>query len=292
MKRSSLFIIALIAVLASGCGQSSFIPYGTGRTTAAPPTTEDGNPSSGAVDEPSNGAPADAPGEAPNDDDPAVDTPGETLGDPDSAETPDAVPDDDMDDPASPCQGFIEAVVSVSYGANSGFGQFYLPGIVMGPPRGAGPAGGGIDVISLGTGGEIVVDLGSCQAVDQAGIDFIVFENSFWIGGDPLNPFAEPAIVGVSLDGTTFVDFPCAPDAYPYTGCAGWTPANANPFNGIDPFDPEVAGGEAYDLQEIGVEAARYIRIVDVGNVGGGTCAGFDLDAIAVVNGMTAEVAP
>lgn len=272
MKRAPFLLIALIVALAIGCGQSQFLPYGTGRTKPSPsPSGAQGG----------NKPPGEEADEPPGD---------ETDGPPgDEAEAP---PDDGGEggaasDPGTPCQGFAQAVASVDYGAGAGFGQSSFPAVVLGPPRGAGLLMGGTNVLSLGTGGEIVLDLGTCPAIDGEGADFIVFENSFLIGGNPENPFAEPATVGVSEDGVAFVDFPCAPAASPYAGCAGWHPVLSNPQNGIDPFDPEAAGGEAYDLEEIGAEGARYIRIRDAGNGGGGGAAGFDLDAIAVINGMT-----
>ncbi len=185
----------------------------------------------------------------------------------------------------TPCQGFAQAVKGVAYGTGAGFGQASFPDIVLGAPRGAGELSGGTHVLSLGKGGEITLDLGNCPAVDKAGDDFIVFENAFYIGGNPLAPYAEPAIVSASEDGTTFVDFACSSAAYPYDGCAGWHPVYSNPQNAISPFDPTVAGGEAYDLSAIGLAKARYIRIRDAGNGGGAGSAGFDLDAIAVING-------
>lgn len=187
---------------------------------------------------------------------------------------------------SDPCQGFAQAVTSVDYGPGAGFGQSLMDDVVLGPPRGSGAASGGLHVLTLGQGGEIILDLGTCPAVDGSGADFIVFENAFYIGGNANSPYAELATVGASADGVTFLDFPCSSGAHPYTGCAGWTPVYSHPNNGIDPFDPAVAGGEAFDLNDIGLTKARYIRIKDNGTSGSaGTTAGFDLDAIAVVNG-------
>ncbi|MFA4973320.1 MAG: hypothetical protein WC683_11950 [bacterium] len=201
--------------------------------------------------------------------------------------------EDDTPVPAPPsgadgddCQGFAQAVTSVTYGPGAGFGQSSMPNVVKGPPRGAGELSGSLHVLSLGKGGSIVIDLSNCPAINGAGSDFIVFENAFSIGGNPLAPYAELGTVSASADGVTFVDFACDSGSYPYTGCAGWHPVYSNPSNGIDPFDPAVAGGEAFDLGEIGLAKARYIKITDAGTTGSsGTTAGFDLDAVAVVNG-------
>lgn len=207
-------------------------------------------------------------------------------------ESDDAVPDDTPvpDAPAGAdgdaCQGFAQAVRSVTYGDGAGFGQSLMDDVVLGPPRGNGAGSGGLHVVSLGSGGEIVIDLGNCPAIDGPGEDFIIFENAFYIGGSESAPYAELATVAVSEDGVAFTEFDCSDEAYPYTGCAGWHPVYSHPDNGIDPFDPDVAGGDAFDLADIGVAKARYIRITDDADSGSvGTTSGFDLDAVAVVNG-------
>ena len=45
-----------------------------------------------------------------------------------------------------------------------------------------------------------------------------------------------------------------------------------------------LAGGDAFDLAELGLEEAQYVRIMDVG-LGEylGETGGFDLDAVSVV---------
>ena len=69
-------------------------------------------------------------------------------------------------------------------------------------------------------------------------------------------------------------------------GCAGVNPVLANRTNGVDPTDPALAGGDAFDLADVGLARARYVRIRDSGvNPYEGTTGGFDLDALAVVNG-------
>ncbi|MBI4124927.1 MAG: cell surface protein [Deltaproteobacteria bacterium] len=187
---------------------------------------------------------------------------------------------------AAPCQGFIEDVVRFQPGAGAGFGQSRMPDLVLGPPRGGSETLGGLDVLALGSGGHIIVDTFPCEIADEEGVDFIVFENAFYIGGDPENPFAELARVSVSEDGENFVSFPCEDEAFPFTGCAGWRPVLSHPSNGISPFDVEAAGGDPFDLTEIGVAQARYIRIDDLASGGGfPPSVGFDLDAIAVMNG-------
>ena len=71
-----------------------------------------------------------------------------------------------------------------------------------------------------------------------------------------------------------------------YPGCAGVGLVYSNPDNGVDPTDPDVAGGDAFDLADLGLTEALYVRVRDAGlGDGGGTAAGFDLDAVAIVGG-------
>jgi hypothetical protein len=189
---------------------------------------------------------------------------------------------------------FITKLVSVTYGPCAGFGQGSLPQVIEGPPIGGGNLEGSLDVLSLGNGGSIVVAFEPNAIIDGPGVDFIVFENPFWIGGSPDDVYAEPGKVSVSEDGVTWTSFTCTAtnaSGPPYGTCAGWSPVYSSPSNGISPFDATKAGGNAFDLHDIGVTEARYVKIVDQG---GEPCAttgahsitnGFDLDAIAIVNG-------
>ncbi|MDO8643638.1 MAG: hypothetical protein Q7S00_01545, partial [bacterium] len=202
--------------------------------------------------------------------------------------------------PADPSLPFADHLVSYTVGEQGGFHEDQLPEIVLGPPVGNGDAAGGrYDIFSLGLGGEIVLEFQNFQPVDGEGADFIVFENTF-------SGFLEPARVSVSEDGTTWHDFPCdltiqEGETLPsFEGCAGHQPTYANAeTNTIDPTDPEVAGGDSYDLQDLGLCQVRFIRIQDIngcdffmdpahcsGSVSIGVL-GFDLDAVSVVNGTS-----
>jgi hypothetical protein len=184
---------------------------------------------------------------------------------------------------------FVTGVVSFTPGPCAGFGQSQMPGIVEGPPVGGGAQKGSLDVVSLGVGGEIVLSFAPNAIVDGPGPDFIVFENPFYIGGNPMTPYAEPGEVSVSDDGTTWATYPCTATSYPYGECAGWHAVYSAPGNGISPVDPATAGGEAYDLSDVGLSHARYVRIRDKSgetcpDAGGPNTDGFDLDAISIVN--------
>lgn len=186
------------------------------------------------------------------------------------------------------CEGpgarFGTSVYDYAWGPGQDFGQHDLKR-VLGPPKGAGCCTGSLDVVSLGKGGYIVLAFEGNAIVDYPGPDFIVFENVFGRGNDLSRPTAELGTVAVSEDGVHWVEFPCTANQAPAGSCAGWHATFANPdSNEIDPTDPEVAGGDAFDLAEIGVSRARLVRITDRADlVSEGTV--FDLDAIAIVHG-------
>ena len=232
----------------------------------------------------------DSAGETPADDDTVDDDDAadDDAADDDAADddaVDDDVSDDDTfgdDDSAAGPDAFADAVVSYTIGDGGGLGEASLPDVVLGPPQGAGDGSGSTDVLSLGMEGEIVLELSDVLITDGPGVDLLVFENAFvgWI---------ETGTVAVSADGVTWYEFPCDPDDADggYPGCAGVNPVYSNDENGIDPTDPDVAGGDGFDLADLGIESARYVRVRDSGvNLSyGSPGGGFDLDAIAVVNG-------
>jgi len=188
------------------------------------------------------------------------------------------------DGPHACSSRFATSVESFTAGPGPTFGQDDLPGVVLGPPKGAGPINGSQDVATLGNGGSITLGFSPSFIVDGPGPDFIVFENPFYVNGDPDSPYAELASVEVSDDGQHFQAFPCTATQAPYGDCAGSHPVYANPDdNAIDATDPAVAGGDAFDLAELGVPRARYVRLTDRADLTGmnGT---FDLDAVSIVN--------
>jgi hypothetical protein len=188
---------------------------------------------------------------------------------------------------------FVMNVVSFTPGPCSGFGASQMPDIVKGPPVGRGALKGSFDVVSLGVGGEIVVSFEPNAIIDEPGPDFTVFENAFYAAGNPTQPAADPGEVSVSEDGVTWKTYECTPGTEaPYGQCAGWHPVHSAPGNEISPLDPAASGGEAYDLAELGIATARFVRIKDRST---STCegqpkpnnSGFDLDAIALIHAET-----
>lgn len=183
-----------------------------------------------------------------------------------------------------PASRSISCVQSFEPGEGAGYGEDRYPEIIYGEPQGKGTHAGSTDVLSLGRGGAIVVGFGASDIADGAGPDFIVFENAFYIGDDPTKPFKELGEISVSEDGETWSTFPCAKDAYPFTGCAGWHAVLAGTGLDYSSFDPAQAGGEPFDLADLGLDRARFVKIRDVSNAGAGGSAGFDLDAVTLVS--------
>jgi predicted small lipoprotein YifL len=185
-----------------------------------------------------------------------------------------------------PPDPYADEVVSFQPGEGVSFGQDRFPAVVLGAPAGSGPDNGSLDVLSLGRGGRITLRFTDGAVVDGPGVDLLVFENAFSLPNG--STYAETGRVEVSDDNVTWHAFPCAANdaAGGYPGCAGVRPVLANPAHGVSATDPAVAGGDGFDLATLGLGRARYVRITDTGaNFYGDTAGGFDLDAVAVVNG-------
>ena len=236
----------------------------------------------------------------------------------------DADDDSDDDASRQSCEpkNYAIQVIKYHHAPNGGFGEEFLPDNVIGPPAGNGeiaPQISPAELFSLGDGGYIILKLGR-KVVDGDGPDFIVFENPFFKGGNPDNVFIEAAVVDVSQDGTDWHRFPfdyepngenpwSNPDNF--SGFAGINPvyANCDPKKFTDPLDTSKSGGDLFDLADVGLDWIAYVKIIDTGNAAtypdsqiydsdgdpvddtgnhGFTSpptAGFDLDAVGVING-------
>jgi hypothetical protein len=206
---------------------------------------------------------------------------------------------------------------------------FFDMSLALGGPRGAGLSTQSLHVLTLGAGGQLMLDFGSAGAVlrtivNDAGPDFIVFENAFYAGGNSNASMAELVYVEVSSDGSNFARFSVVSNtAAPVSAFGTIDPANVSGFaglhpvfanvatNAIDPFDPNAAGGDAFDLADLATDplvisgsvnlgAIRYVRTVDV--IGDGSQldknghvifdafgegnGGADIDAVAVIHGV------
>jgi hypothetical protein len=197
--------------------------------------------------------------------------------------------------------------------------------LILGGPRGKGEDQGSSHVLSLGTSGIVTVAF-DVTIINGPGKDFIIFENPFSIldqYGEPTGMvFAELVYIEVSTDGINFARFPSTSitadpvssyqGIYPenVTNLAGVHPVYANVDNNdLDPFDPDEAGGDAFDLEDlcnhplvqnglVDLHDINYLRIIDI--LGDGSCLdsqdnpiydptgpgnnGADIDAVSVIN--------
>ncbi len=229
---------------------------------------------------------------------------------------------------------FADRVVARHLLHTNAYGADRLPAIVLGAPSGAGLARGSLDVLSLGAavnnddgatapyGGYIVLEFLDNAVWDGPGADLTVFENVFYLDSDaglpdPDTRFMEPAVVLVSQDGATWRTFPTdfspryQPGSgalnlqHPYCYHAGF--AGINPVlscgNDPDPTNPDVSGGDSFDLADVGLDRIRFVAIQSTGHrwlrdaqgdliqhteqmgaVGRSSrTAGFDLDAVAAI---------
>ncbi len=213
---------------------------------------------------------------------------------------------------------YADSVVAFVPGTGAGFGASLLPGVVTGAPNGTGLFQGSLTTLALGYGGRLDLAFDDNVIVDGPGVDLTVFENAFlrintgFITGAP---FADPARVSVSQNGTTWYAFPCTLDvsAGPYfPGCAGVYPVFANASdpnaphasiptttpiaslvgqNALTLLPPSGSGGDSFDLATVGLAWARYLRIesatFSTGPVGPDN-AGADVDAATAVNSAPA----
>ena len=143
------------------------------------------------------------------------------------------------------------------------------------------------DLYSLGDGGELVIELDDFVIVDGMGDDFTIFEN-------PFEGWYECAEISVSEDGRTYHSFSCNQyDATEvFAGCSGVGIVNAG-LSYSSYLNPNLSGGDQFDLGDLQVETAKYIKITDLGlcatdlsSTYTGPTNGFDLDAIAILNGV------
>ncbi len=184
---------------------------------------------------------------------------------------------------------WADVVVDFIPGAGAGFGQNYFPKNVLGPPAqdanvsAYSPNTSPQEILSLGSGGEIILQFSDNRIVDKDGADFTVFENCF-ISMLDQQPFIEAGIISVSQNGTDWVTFPY--DTSDFSGLAGTTPVQ-NPFEFMN---PDESGGDAFDLADVGLEWATFVKITDLGDIKseGMFNGDFDLDAVVAVHSEAA----
>ncbi len=175
---------------------------------------------------------------------------------------------------------WADASPAVEYGPGAGYGQAYYPENILGPPDPAAtpsaPSFGENNLLTLGTDGWVVLEFTDNSIINGTGADFTVFENVMDTGS---GYFQECAFVEVSQDGEYWILFPW--NAETLEGLAGLMPTT-----GEDPTNPAVSGGDQFDLEILGLDWIRFVRLTDCGNsVSDGGL--FDLDAVAAVNWST-----
>lgn len=157
------------------------------------------------------------------------------------------------------------AVHSYQFGSSQTFGQgsTYFPYNILGEictsATPSNPCADPCQVVSLGKGGFVAVEFNPPIA-DGPGPDFIVFENAFQYGSGQV--FDEWMLVSVSQDGVSWHTFPY--DSITGAGLAGRTPTGCTGCTSpINWQDPAQAGGDAFDLQVVGLPWVRYVKVSD-----------------------------
>lgn len=144
-------------------------------------------------------------------------------------------------------------------------GGFHNANNAVNGVRGGGPGKGSTDTFSLGysdgVDNYIIIRWHGLRVLNGPGTDIAVFENPFSIGEDNLR-FMDHVVLYFSQDGHVWVPFPhnyLAADETLYSadpdhwqGFAGITPVLLNEdSNQVDPFDPSLAGGDHFDLDDL-----------------------------------------
>ncbi len=184
---------------------------------------------------------------------------------------------------------WLDAVKRFDVGAGAGFGQESFPFVVLGRPEGGGAVMQSTDVLSLGEGGSIIGVFRDNLVYDGPGDDLVVYENAFHVGSPDGPLFTEFGYVEVSADNRDWYRFEF--DAETAEGLAGRQAVLANSENEIDPLSEE-AGGDRFDIADVGLAFVRFVRIVDVDGaiedrgdfVPPAGKGGFDLDAMGAIH--------
>lgn len=153
-------------------------------------------------------------------------------------------------------------------------GAFGDPARATDGVRGGGQWAGSLDVFSLGTTVDDALILSfSAPVRDEDGPDLAVFENPFDIQGG--GRFFDPVVVEVSADCAEYFAFPFTYDGGEWTadpaqwhGFAGITPVLLH--DDEHPVDPltEDAGGDRFDLAEVGLEEVTCVRLTSATALG------------------------
>jgi len=157
---------------------------------------------------------------------------------------------------------------------------FYDKAKITNGIRGGGTGAGGMDIFSLdtpaGASTHVVLSWAGKKIKNGTGADFVVYENGFYISGNPLARFMDLVIVEVSNDNTNYCGF--APDyaSSPETTYSS-DPTKWLRFAGRAPV--------VYNIDSNNLTASQIFQDNDSnqeGDVGGGDL--FDLDQLSDSN--------
>jgi len=140
------------------------------------------------------------------------------------------------------------------------------------------------EFLSLGSGGEIILQFEDNKIIDGTGTDFTIFGNAIPVSDEPGAEISrKTAIVSVSQDGNNWYQFPY--DISELTGFCGVTPT----LDPMSPGDPSVSGGDSFDLSDVGLSWASYIKIKDSGDIVNDNGI-FAIDAVIAVNSQNTGI--
>ena len=220
-----------------------------------------------------------------------------------------------------------DVVAGFTPGPSASFGHANMPGVVLGWPALSSWGAGAMSVVSLGSGGSLILQYTNNAIVDRPGPDFVVFENGFFVNPTPANcqtnwtSFSEPCYVAVSEDGVVWRTMPYAGSTvvpvegdncynlFPRDwgsptprstierciGLGGLMPTGGNVNYRLiadDPYawDPSSAvgvsgwGGDAFDLADVGLTQARYVRLQSMTVKMNFGSAGSDIDTVTAIH--------
>lgn len=178
---------------------------------------------------------------------------------------------------------WASSVYDFYFGTSQTFGQdsAYFPQNVLGslasnisPTM---PASTPEEVCSIGKGGFIVLEFDP-PILDGVGADFTVFENAFFYNNNS-QVFDEWMMVSVSNDAQTWQTF--SYDTLTGEGFAGRTPTAAT---GANYQDPNQSGGDSFDLKDVGLTEAKYVKLRDATQYQSSDRLSADLDAVIAIH--------
>jgi hypothetical protein len=173
-------------------------------------------------------------------------------------------------------------VIDWRFGVTQTTGQSpkYFPSNVLGPVDPSAsqnvPSSDPRHICSLGRSGWMILEFDP-PILNSEGSDFIVFENAFEYANGLI--YDEWMAVEASENGIDWKAFPT--DSLTGEGFAGRTPTQAGAYLALDPTR---MGGDAFDLDRIGLNTARYLRLTDATRFQTPDRLGAEVDGVYVIH--------